>query len=211
MPSGSRRALTPGIIEIAPVIRIILTVLLIVTTLASAGCGGDPPDREMQQAQTAIDVARAADAETYATQELTAAEDALKNARAAVDQRDYRLALNHALDSRERAQNAAKQAADAKAKQRTAADRAVAAATTALGTAQKLIKTAEGARVAGKILANARPSVAAAESRVQEARAAHGRGDYPAASAAATAATEQLQPIIAQLSAATAPPPRRRR
>ena len=39
-------------------------------------------------------------------------------------QRDYRLALNHALDSRERAQNAAKQAADGKAAARAEADRA---------------------------------------------------------------------------------------
>jgi uncharacterized protein DUF4398 len=201
MPPGSRRAFTLGII----------LIVSLIATLSWTACGGDPPEREMEQAQTAIDDARAAGADKYAPLELTAAEDALKNARAAVDQRDYRLALNHALDSRERAQNAAKQAAEAGAAQRTAADRAVSAATTALGTAERLMRTAERARVAAKILANARPSVAAAASRVQEARAARARGDYLAASAAATSVTEQLQPIIADLSAATAPPSRRRR
>ena len=41
---------------------------------------------------------------------------ALKNATAAVDQGDYRLALNHAIDSREQAQNAARVAADTRAR-----------------------------------------------------------------------------------------------
>jgi len=57
----------------------------------------------MDQAQGALDAARAAGAERYATAEYQAAATALKNAQDAVAQRDYRLALNHALDSRERA------------------------------------------------------------------------------------------------------------
>ena len=70
-------------------------------------CGGEPPDKEMQQAQGAIDAARAAGADQYAHEEFAAAQEALTHANEAVEQRDYRLALNHALDSRERAQNAA--------------------------------------------------------------------------------------------------------
>ncbi len=54
-----------------------------------------------------------------------AADEALKNANVAVEQRDYRLALNDALDSRERAQNAAKLAVDGKAAARSAADQAI--------------------------------------------------------------------------------------
>ena len=47
--------------------------------------------------------------------EFAAATTALKNANDAVRQRDYRLALNHALESREQAQNAARDAADTRA------------------------------------------------------------------------------------------------
>jgi|GEM_PF-5338231 len=67
---------------------------------------GDPPDKELQQARSAIESARGAGAEVYARDEFSAAETALKGATEAVDQRDYRLALNRALDARERAQNA---------------------------------------------------------------------------------------------------------
>src|SRR5204863_6264260 len=116
---------------------------------ATIGCGS-PPDREIQQAEGAIDAARAAGAEQYARSELTAAQDALKQARDAVDQRDYQSALNHALDSRERAQNAAKEAADRKVAAHGDAERAIAGLTTALTDARTRLKGAEGARVSPK-------------------------------------------------------------
>src|ERR1041384_1104727 len=81
----------------------------IVAAVLMAGCG-DPPNKEMDQAQGAIDAARAAGADRYAATEYTAATDALKRAQDAVAQRDYRQALNEALDSREHAQNAAREA-----------------------------------------------------------------------------------------------------
>src|SRR5205807_5231258 len=95
-----------------------LLSVAIAAAIGNAACG-DPPDKEMQQAQGAIDAARAAGADQYAHADFVAAQEALKRAQDAVDQRDYRLALNHALDSRERAQNAVKAAADQKAAART--------------------------------------------------------------------------------------------
>ena len=46
---------------------------------------------------------------------MTGARTALMQARDAVNQRDYKLALSHALDSREKAQAAARAAAGARA------------------------------------------------------------------------------------------------
>ena len=83
----------------------------VLAALLASACTS-PPNKEMDQAQGAIDAARAAGAERYAATELAAANTALKNANDAVQQGDYRLALNHALDSREQAQNAARVAAD---------------------------------------------------------------------------------------------------
>ena len=100
-----------GILSVMPR-RVSLWLVLIFCTAFLASACGDPPTREMDQAQGAIDAARAAGADRYATEEYQAAVDALKQAQEAVAQRDYRLALNHAIDSRERAQNAAKQAAE---------------------------------------------------------------------------------------------------
>ena len=79
--------------------------LVLTAVLLTSACG-DPPDKELQQARSAIESARGAGAEVYARDEFGAAETALKSATEAVDQRDYRLALNRALDARERAQNA---------------------------------------------------------------------------------------------------------
>lgn len=165
----------------------------------------------MQQAQGAIDAARAAGADKYAVEEFTAAQDALKRANDAVAQRDYRLALSSALDSRERAQNAAKMAADGAAAARVQADRAVSAALEALTAARVSLKSGEAARAGTTALNAARRSVADAERRLQEARAAFDRGDYGDAVAIAQAITKALTDATRNLDAQSAAAARRRR
>src|SRR5437773_7161298 len=92
----------------------VAAALAVALALSAAACGGDPPTKEIQQAQAAIEAARGAGANQYAKAEFGAAQDALKRATDAVAEHDYRLALNHALDARERAEAAAKEAGDAK-------------------------------------------------------------------------------------------------
>src|SRR3954468_9202775 len=105
-------------------VRRLTLSLAVVAAVSSAACG-DPPEKEMQQAQGAIDTARAAGADQYARDEFAAAEEALKKARDAVQERDYRQALNSALDARERAQTAAKESVNHKATARADAERAL--------------------------------------------------------------------------------------
>ena len=147
-------------------------VTLVLLAFSSFACGGDPPDKEIQQAQNAIDQARAAGADRYAVEEYTAAVDALKNAHAAVDQRDYRLALNDALDSKERAENAAKLAVDGKAAARSAAEKALTAANAAVTAADTKVKAAVTAHLAARD-AGRRPRCARRGSNAR-ARSAHG-------------------------------------
>jgi len=184
--------------------------MLVVATLAAGACG-DPPDKEIDQAQGAIDAARAAGADQYAHEEFTAAIEALKRAHEAVGQRDYRLALNHALDSRDRAQNAAKEAADHKASARTDADRALTDATAALSEARAKLRAAENARVASKTLVDARRAIADGEQAIQEARAAFDHGEYLPVADMATSATARLLVAARELDAATFPGGHRRR
>ncbi len=184
--------------------------LVLTAVLLTSACG-DPPDKELQQARSAIESARGAGAEVYARDEFSAAETALKSATEAVDQRDYRLALNRALDARERAQNAAQEATSRKAAARTETSRAVAAAGRALDEARARLKAAEGARVAAKVVAAARRTIADNEVAVQEARTAFGQGDFAHATEVASAATTQLRALAKDLENATAPPSRRRR
>ncbi len=132
-------------------VRAARAAVLLAIVLAAAGCG-DPPTKEMNQAQGAIDAARAAGAEQYASDEYKAAVDALRRAQDAVGQRDYRQALNDALDSRERAQNAAREASSQKALARSQAERLLAEVTTAVAAATGRLDAAHAAKVPAKSL-----------------------------------------------------------
>lgn len=184
--------------------------LAFAAALISGACG-DPPDKEMQQAQGAIDAARAAGADQFAPSEFTAAQDALKRANDAVAQRDYRLALNYALDARDRAQAAAREAADRKTAARSEAERALLDALTALTDAHARLRTAEAAHAPGRVLAVARRTIANGEETVQKARAAFDRGEYLGVKDATAQTTEQLRAVARDLEAATPTGNRRRR
>jgi hypothetical protein len=178
--------------------RRFLLSLAVLAAVAGAACG-DPPHKEMQQAQGAIDAARAAGADQYARDEFTAAEDALKRSHENVAQRDYRQALNTALDARERAQAAAKEAVNKKAIARADATKALADADAALHQARAKLKAAESARVAPRTLNPTRKAIDNGETAVQEARTAFDKGDY-------LAAIETARKVPAQLSAVTHDP-----
>jgi len=165
----------------------------------------------MQQAQGAIDAARAAGADQYARDEFTAATEALQRAHEATRARDYRLALNHALDSRERAQNAAREAADNKAAARVEADRAVSAARDALSAVERRRADLEARRVPAKGLAGPKQMLVTANEQLQEARTAFDRGDFASAMNAAAASSQTVAEARRALDLSMTPPPRRGR
>jgi hypothetical protein len=103
--------------------RLVCAVALVAAVVACS----EPPTKERDQAQGAMEAARAAGAAVYAPAELKAAEEALAAYDAAVSQGDYRLALSQAIDARESAYAAARRAADEKARVRTEAEQLVAA------------------------------------------------------------------------------------
>jgi hypothetical protein len=176
-----------------------------------SGCA-TPPNKEMDQAQGAIDAARAAGADRYATIEYSAATDALKNANDAVAARDYRLALNHALESREHAQNAARGAADAKARVRVEVDRAMAEITTLVTQGRTRLAAAERARGPRRLLEQTAGDLAAAEVNLQKAGEAVAEGDYLAAGAALEGTKERVEQALAAIGATIpARSPQRRR
>ena len=188
----------------------LMAALATAIAVSAAACGGAPPDKEIKQAQAAIEAARGAGASQYAKAEFAAAQDALKRATDAVADRDYRLALNHALDARERAEAAAKQAADGRVIARADADRAVRDLTAAVSDARARLKTAEAARVAPRLVGDTRRAIADGESAVQKARTQIEAGDYAAATAALTDVTARIRAATRDLEAAQSAAPRRR-
>ena len=184
-------------------LRRIPFILLIV--LAAAACS-EPPSREMHQAQGAIDAARAAGAEQYATDEFQAAVTSLRQAEQAVSERDYRLALDRALDSRERAQTAARLAASQKAAVRSDAERLLAATTSGLALAADRLKAAEAARTRTPAVQTLREAVAEARAAVEDAGKALAGENYLEARATLEGMPKRLE---AATQALTVTPPSR--
>ena len=181
----------------------LLCVALVAVAICTGACG-TPPTREMNEAESAIDAAHAAGADRYAMEEYQAAVDALTNARTAVEARDYRLALNHALDSRERAQVAARQAGTQQAKLRSTAELQHGEVALLLTQATRRLAEAEAARVSRAALTRADARVTASRSSLQEAGARISDGDYAASQILLTDAATELRAVIAELAAVTA-------
>lgn len=171
--------------------RACLACLLIVLATACTS----PPNKEMDQAQGAIDAARAAGADRYAPTEFAAATTALKNATAAVDQGDYRLALNHAIDSREQAQNAARVAADTRAKVRGDVERSIAEVNALIAQVSAWIASPASARTP-RTRRTAQQVVTQSTADVQKAGSAMQAEDYAGAQKLLTATRERLQKAL---------------
>jgi hypothetical protein len=178
---------------------------LLILVLFAVACGS-PPSKELHQAQGAIDAARAAGADEYATDDYQAAVAALARAEQAVAQRDYRLALSQALDSREFAQSAAKLAASQKAQVRSEAERMLAQVTSIVSVASERLAAAQAARVPRATLEPVASAIASARTALDDAGKALASEDY-------LAARKRLEGVAVALNAAlqalpSAPPPR---
>jgi Domain of unknown function (DUF4398) len=185
--------------------------IAIVAAVLLAACA-DPPNREMDQAQGAIDAARAAGAEKYAAQELAAAVTALAQARETVAQGDYRSALTYALDSRERAQNAAKQASDDRASIGSQTERAITETGALLDRGDQRLAVAEAQKVPRRTITKVQSALINSRKTLQKASAAAERGDYQAAQRELNGVSQQTKAAIDEIDKAIAarqPRPRR--
>ena len=165
----------------------------------------------MNQAQGAIDAAKAAGAEQFAATELAAAVDALRRSEEFVTQRDYRQALNYAIEGREQAQAAAKAAVEARARARGDAEALLAEATTLLAQARAQLRNADGTRVSRRALQDARETIDGAQTSVQNARTALNSDDYAQARKALEGVSKRIRSAISQISDSTEPAGTRRR
>ena len=171
----------------------------------------EPPNREINQAQGAIDAARAAGADQYATTEYKAAVEALKSAQDAVTQHDYRLALDRAIESRERAQIAARDGANGKAQARGEVERMMAEIATLVAQANVRLDAAEKARVSSRVLAEPTQAVSEINAEMQKAGEAIKAGDYLSSRKLLEDLKDRIQKTIAAIDQAMMPQAGRRR
>jgi len=175
-----------------------LPAWLLAALLVLPACA-EPPNKELNQAQGALDAAKAAGAQQYAPAEYQTAADSLKAANDAVNQRDYRLALSNALDSRERAQNAARQAAETRARVRSEVERAMAEVAGLIAQANARVTAAEKNRGPRRHLREAQQLLARVNDDVQKAGAAMKAEDYLAAQPALSGIKERIQQVLSLL------------
>jgi CHAT domain-containing protein len=183
-------------------------VVSLVTVLAACA---EPPHKEMNQAQGAIDAARAAGAEQFASAELLAATDALKQSEEAVTQNDYRLALSLAIDSRERAQMAAKTAVETRAKARGDAERVLAELNSTLAQARTRFDDPAVARLPRRTVTTSREALDAVDGIMQEARAAVEDNEYRRALDLTSDVPARIREAVALLDMPPPPPATRKR
>jgi hypothetical protein len=153
----------------------------LICALAFSVACSEPPQKEIDRAQGAIDAARAAGADQYATEAFNAATSALQQAHEAVQQRDYRSALSRALDANERALEAAKDSANGKVRARAEAEGLLTMTATSIQQLQTKLKAGEAARLPAPQLERGRRVRGDADRVLQEAREAVKEGNYLAA------------------------------
>jgi len=178
--------------------------------LVAISCA-EPPHKEMDQAQGAIDAARAAGADQYAATEFTAATKALTQSNEAVTARDYRLALNYALESREQAQNAARTAADTRAKLRGDVERSIAEAKSQIAQARARMEGPSGAQIPRSTRRTAQQRLAQLEGELQKADASLQAEKYMEAERLLTGVKKQIQSVVTTISRGPSSQSQRRR
>jgi len=164
---------------------------------AATGCA-EPPTKEIDQAQAAIEVAVSAGAERFAPADLAGARTALTQARDAVGQRDFRQALAHALDSRSRAQTATRSAGEARAALKRDTQATLAEVLALEARAQRLVATAAAGAPRTRAR-RVRPRLSALSASVQKARAAVEAGDDVKASADLPGLKTGLERLVDEL------------
>jgi hypothetical protein len=187
--------------------RLTIGLLLL---LFAAGCS-EPPQKEIDQAQAAVDAARAGGADKYAPDDYTAATTALQKAHEAVDQRDYRQALSYAIDARQRAADATRQAEGGKTRAHRAADALVTDCSARISQLDTDIRVAASLHVPPKALRPARAELAGARTALQEARSSIEAGNYQEVVDRLAGVRKKIDAAIASVDTLRQHPPRKRR
>ena len=172
----------------------------LVVSIVAVACG-TPPTKEMDLARQAIGAARSVRAEQYAPTELAAAQTAIDKSTAAVSNRDFKLALNHALDSHERAKTASSVATGAHRERRARLDASLSRVTATLASARTTVAAAARVRANRRVAGRAEATLDTVNTDLQKARALVSEDDLDGAdlvlnrvSAGIAAAVGTLQP-----------------
>jgi hypothetical protein len=154
----------------------------------------------MDLARQALISARVSQAERYAPEELTAGQEALDKSSAAVAARDFKLALNYALDSRYRAQAAARLAEDRRQTLLTRIEDTLTNAAALVASGRTAVTAAGAVRATRRTAAKASAALEMIEKDLRKAREQVEADDLGAADRLVQEAEQRIAEALAGLS-----------
>ena len=153
---------------------------LVAALVAVVSCGS-PPQAELDAAQSALDSARQAGAETYAADAYNRAKNTLADANAKVQQSDYEAAKTAAVQAKSQADQAKSLAESEKARIRDEAQVIVGRVSNAIGDTRVAVDGAPRGKGADGDLDQLRADLGQAEASISSARSSLGSGSFNAA------------------------------
>ena len=166
-----------------------------------AGCGGDPPQAELDAASKALQDARSAGAEKYASSELSSAQRAFDDAKGAFDSeadkmfKDWEKVKPQLADARRKADDARSTASQAKNQARSAAESAIAAAAAAGQTARASLDGAPAGKGTESDIEQLRTDLGGADADLSAARSSVSRENFEEASSKASSARSSADAV----------------
>lgn len=174
------------------------------------GCGGDPPQADLDAATAALNAARSAGAEKYASGELSSAQSAYDDAKAAFTAeaekmfKDWAAVTPKLADAKNKADRAASAATQAKGRAKTGAESAIAAASTAVQAARASLDAAPAGKGTEGDIEQLRSSLDAADADLNTARSSVSREDFASAVSQANGAKGKAEAVATGVETATA-------
>lgn len=177
--------------------------LLMCVALFAVSCA-QPPTEEMNAAQSAVDAAKAAEADVYAAGTFQSAGSALSDARAKVDTEDYEGAKADAIRAKDLADRSVSEAQASKQRTRDEAQALVNRLSGGLSDARAALEAAPAGKGADDDLDQLRADLGQAESSVGSARSDLSSGKFKSALASAKAAEAKMSGIQSSVETAKA-------
>ena len=189
--------------------RVVSLFVALASTAIIAGCGGEPPTSDLAAAKQALDAARAAGAEKFASSDYSAAQSADSGAEQSVNTEKEKLFKNfdqsktQIADAKGKADRAKSAAESEKGRQRSSAEGVISAAAAAVQQARASLDSAPAGKGTEGDIEQLRTDLNGADADLSAARSAVASENFDQAKTRAGSAQQKAQGIASGVQAAT--------
>ncbi len=189
--------------------RVVSLFLALASIALIAGCGGDPPTTDLAAAKQALDAARAAGAEKFASADYSSAQSAYTSAEQAVNTeaeklfKDFDPAVQLIADAKTKAGRAKSSAESEKGNQRRTAEGAISAAASVVQQARSGLDAAPAGKGTEGDVEQLRSDLNGADADLNAARSSVASENFDQAKSQASSAEQKAGQVASGVTAAT--------